>query len=202
MLKVVLRLQPAPRHQRIGDADGGGVSERHSDVEIIILLKERIFNDVKNVALMVVPVFVGKLRGDLFKLIGKIAVAGNVIIAFQHGGHGVAVFWAIIPQIDAAGIVSAACVGYVEHIAQAGLIAGGVDDGYTFAAAPDIALHFLVPKIIFRAGCGFGTLCVDHELFIVRVFIEPRGGGQKVRPRNMTAGELRCRVVCHLRVGL
>ena len=132
MLKVVLRLQSAPGHQRIGDAYGSGVSECHSDVEIIILLKKRIFNDVKNIALMVVPVFVGELRGDALQLIGKTVAAGNIIIALQHGGYGVVVLRAVFPQIDAAGIVPAAGVGYVKYIAQAGLIAGGVDDRDTF----------------------------------------------------------------------
>ncbi|MGI6182045.1 MAG: hypothetical protein ACOYIE_08215 [Agathobaculum sp.] len=202
MLKVVLRLQSASGHQGIGDAHSGGISERHSDVEIIILLKKRIFNDVKNIALVVVPIFIGKLGSDLFELIGKIAAARNVIIALQHGGHGVGMFRAVFPQVYIAGIVPAAGVGHIEHIAQSRLVAGGINDGNALAATAHITPHFFVPKIVFGAGGGFRALGINHELLIVGVFVEPCGGGQKVRPRHMTAGNLRCRVVGHLRVGL
>ena len=40
MLKVIVRLQSAAGHEGVGDADGSGVSELHSDIEIIILLKK------------------------------------------------------------------------------------------------------------------------------------------------------------------
>ena len=40
MLKVIARLQSAAGHEGVGDADGSGVSELHSDIEIIILLKK------------------------------------------------------------------------------------------------------------------------------------------------------------------
>ena len=40
MLKVIIRLQSAAGHECVGNADGGGVSELHSDIEIIILLKK------------------------------------------------------------------------------------------------------------------------------------------------------------------
>ena len=38
MLKVFVRFKAAAGHERVGDADNGGVSERHSDVEIIVFL--------------------------------------------------------------------------------------------------------------------------------------------------------------------
>ena len=132
MLKVVLRAQAAPRHQGISDAHGSSISKCHSDVEIIILLKERIFNDVKNIALVLIPVFVSHLRGNALKLISKTVAAGNIIIAFQHGGHGVAVLGMIFPQVDAVGIISAAGVGHIEHLAESGLIPGGINDGDSF----------------------------------------------------------------------
>lgn len=127
MLKVVFGLQSAPGQERVRDADGGGVSERHSDIEIIIAVKKGIVNDVEDVPLIVVPIFVGKLRGDLFKLIGKTIPAENFIITFQHGGHSIIVFRTILPQIDVAGIVSAAGVRNVKHIFEPWPVAVGVD---------------------------------------------------------------------------
>ena len=40
MLKVFVGFQSAAGHEGVGDADGSGVSELHSDIEIIILLKK------------------------------------------------------------------------------------------------------------------------------------------------------------------
>ncbi|HRS64334.1 MAG TPA: hypothetical protein P5519_00420 [Spirochaetia bacterium] len=102
MLKVIFRLQAATGHEGIGDAHGGGVPKRDADVEIIIFLHEGIFNDVEYVALVCVPVFVGKLGGDALKLVGKAVHAGNLIIALQHGGHAVGMLLMQLPQIDKA----------------------------------------------------------------------------------------------------
>ena len=46
------------------DADGGGVSELRSDVELIILLQKAAVNDAEDVLLVIVPIFRRKLGGD------------------------------------------------------------------------------------------------------------------------------------------
>ena len=69
MLKPFIGLHVAPAHQGIRDADRRGVSELRSDVINIILLQIGIRNVVENIALMIVPVFVGELGRDSFKLI-------------------------------------------------------------------------------------------------------------------------------------
>ena len=38
MLKVFVRVEAAAGHEGVGDADGSGISELHSDVKIIIFL--------------------------------------------------------------------------------------------------------------------------------------------------------------------
>jgi hypothetical protein len=38
MLKVFVAVEAAAGHESIGDADGGGISELYSDIEIIIFL--------------------------------------------------------------------------------------------------------------------------------------------------------------------
>jgi hypothetical protein len=43
---------------------------------------------------------------------------------------------------------------------------------------------------------------VDHELFGIRVFVQPSGSFQKGNPALIAASDLRRRVVCHLRVEL
>ena len=93
-------------------------------------------------------------------------------------------------------------VGDVEDVAQAGRVAGDVDEGNAAAAVPDIAAHAPVPDAVLRAGRRVGPLGEDHELFAVRVFIEPRGGAQKRRVLLVAAGDLLRRPVGKLRIRL
>ena len=72
MFKVVLRFQATTGHENIGNADGGGIFELHSDVECIVLLQKTSVNDVNDVLLVVGPVFLRKLAGYFLKLFRKI----------------------------------------------------------------------------------------------------------------------------------
>lgn len=182
MLKVFVRLKVAARHERVGNADNGGVSESHSDVEIIIFLQKGIVNDVENIPLMVVPVFVSELCGNALKLEGKAIRAGNIIVALQHGGHAVKMLLLQFPKVTAAGKLPAAGVGHIEHIFQTRFIRADIYKGDASRAAPHIAPHTLIPKIILRTGSSVGTLGVNHYLFIIGVFVQPRGGSQKRFP--------------------
>lgn len=202
MIKVGSRLHTAARHQRIGDAHGSGISELHPYVELIIFLQERIVNDGEDVSLMLIPVFAGKPDSNLFKLIGETACFGNIIIALQHIGNSIVVFLTKLPQPDSAGIVSAARIGNIEYIFELRPVTGGVDNGNAFASAPDISAHALVPEVILGAGGGVRALGIDHELLVVRVLIQPRSSGEKIRPLFVAAGDLRRRMVCHLCVNL
>ena len=97
MLKVVLRLQAAAGHQGIGDADGGGTSESHFDVEVIILLQKTPVNDAEKVSLIIVPVVLRKPGGDVLQLFRKPIFTGDTIAALQGGGNSLLVFRAILP---------------------------------------------------------------------------------------------------------
>ncbi|MBR0196120.1 MAG: hypothetical protein IJQ32_07780 [Paludibacteraceae bacterium] len=97
-------LQAASGQDGVGDADGGGISESNSDVEIIILFQEGVRNDVEDVPLICVPVFIRKLGGDPLYLPFDAAIARNLITALQHGAHGVLMLRAVFPQLDGAGV--------------------------------------------------------------------------------------------------
>lgn len=98
---------------------------------------------------MVVPVFLRKLGGDALQLVGKAVLAGNIKAVFQRRRHDVPVFLrAVLPEEGAAGVFSASRVGDVEHIAQPGPVAGGVDEGDPLGAAPDVPAHLLVPQVV------------------------------------------------------
>ena len=99
MLEKTLLLQSTAGHQRVGDTHGGGVSECGPYVEIIIFLQETSVNDVKNIPLMLIPIFPGKPGGDVFKLFCQPMSAGNAVAVFQRRRHGVSVFVLILPEI-------------------------------------------------------------------------------------------------------
>ena len=151
---------------------------------------------------MVAPVFRSKLRSDALELLRKAVFAGNAVITLQHGAHAVRMRVFQLPQVDAAGVFLAAGVGNVKDVFEPRLVAGSVDEGDARAAAPDIAPHLLVPEVVLRAGGGPRALHIDHELLVVGVFIQPCGGGQERRPRQMAAGDLPRGALRLLRVGL
>ena len=170
MFKVVFRLQAAAGHEGVGDADGGGISELRSDVELIILLQKAAVNDAEDVLPVIVPIFRRKLGGDLLKLFHEVA-AGHVKPLPQRRRYRVLIFLPVLPQLGP-GFLSAAGVSHIEHIAQKGPAAAVVDDGNTRGSPPHIPAHPLVPEIIFRTGCGVGPLGVNQELFGVRIFLK------------------------------
>jgi len=59
--KIGFRLQSAPAHQHVGNADFCGVPELHLGVELIIPIKIGIVNVVENVPLVIRPIFLCKL---------------------------------------------------------------------------------------------------------------------------------------------
>ena len=100
MLKPFVGFHVAPAHQGIRDADRRGVSELYSDVVIIVLFQIGICNVVENVALVLVPVFVGELGRDSFKLFPQPVFAGNAVAALQHVPDCRLMFFLKLPQVD------------------------------------------------------------------------------------------------------
>ncbi|MFT8888068.1 MAG: hypothetical protein ABF904_04550 [Ethanoligenens sp.] len=202
MLKIFVWVDAAARHEGVGDADGGRVSKLNADIEFIVILQKAIVNDMEDVVPIVQPILVGHLRGDMLQLVGKSVFAGHLIFPFQQSRNRVLMLRAQLPKERAAGIFPAARVGYVEHIFQPGPVARGVDKRDALAAAPDVPVHLFVPEIVPGASRRIRPLRVNHELLMIRVLVEPRGGGQKIRPALAAAGDLRRRVLGHLRVCL
>ncbi|MDD3400367.1 MAG: hypothetical protein PHT58_01870 [Eubacteriales bacterium] len=68
-----------------------------------------------------------------------------------------------------------------------------VDQGDALCALVHPSLERVVPKLYGRTGCSVGTLCVNKHLFMERVFVEPCGAVEKVRPVFNGSGKLfRC----------
>lgn len=147
---------------------------------------------------MLLPIFVCQLSGDLLQLVGKAFFAGNLILQFQCRRNRVLMLRPVLPKERAAGIVPAACVGDIKDVPDSRPVAGGVDERDSLAAAPDVPVHFFIPKLISGTGRSVGALGIDHELLVIRIFVKLRGGFQKIRPTFVTGGDLRRRVVGHL----
>ena len=167
MLEVISRLHPAAGQQRIGGADSGGVPKSGSDVELIIVLQKGTVNDADNIAPVIVPVFIYKLRRHMLHLIGNSVFTGNVKALFQRRRYHLTMLLPVFPKIRAARVLAAAGIGNIEYISEFGLVAAGIHKGDALAASPHIAAHLLIPKVVFRAGRGFRALGEDHELLVV-----------------------------------
>ena len=181
MLEILFRIQPTARHQGVGDANGGGGLKLDFDVEFIVLLQERTVNDVAEVLLMLVPILTRQLSGHIGELLGKI-VTGNTVVALQHGRHRPDVLFLQLPQPGGTGMFTGPGVGNIEHIAQAGPVAGIVHQGDTLGATAHIPSHFFIPQVVLGAGGGVRALGVNHHLLMERIFVEAGGGSEKGRP--------------------
>jgi hypothetical protein len=202
MLKVFIGVEAAAGQNCVGDADSCGASELSSDVELIIFLQKAAVNSVKNVVLMFLPIFVRQLSGDLLQLVGKTFFTGNLILPFQRCRNRVLMLRAVLPKVRTAGIVPTSRVGNIKDVPDSRPVAGSVDERDPPASAPDIPAHFFVPDLITGAGRRIGPLGENHELFVIRIFVEPRSGFQKIHPAFMTGGNLRRRFLRDLLAGL
>ena len=181
MLEILFRVQPTTGHQGVRDADGGGGLKLDFDVEIIVLLQERTVNDIAEVLLMFVPILTRQLSSHISELLGEI-ITGNAVAALQHGRHRPDVLFLQLPQPGGTGMFTGASVGNIEHIAQAGPVAGIVHQGDTLGATTHIPAHFVVPQVVLGAGDGVRALGVNHHLLMERIFVEAGGSSEKGRP--------------------
>ena len=68
MVKQLVRIHPAPGHNRVASADRRRFAEPRADCVYIILLEKRICNDVDYVALVVIPVLTSQSSGNLLDI--------------------------------------------------------------------------------------------------------------------------------------
>lgn len=123
VLKVLIRLQAAPRHEHIGDAGSGCFSERGSNVKFIVLLKERSVNDTEDVALVLLPVVRGCFLRDIFDLMHKAMIVSNAKAGIQRLRDRLLMARLQLPQIRIARGFAPAGICNVKHIANGHLTA-------------------------------------------------------------------------------
>ena len=176
--KAVFGGVPAPGQEGEGGAGGDGPLEGKPSVEFIVLLQHGICKDAADLLLVAGPVGIGQHSGHIRKLLGQVCRV-SAVAALQHSRHRNPVPVLQRPQPGVARIGPGTGVGQIKHIPQAQLVARIVQQGDALGAAPDIAVHAVVPDIVGCAGGGVGALGIDHELVRVRVLVQPAGCRQK-----------------------
>lgn len=81
--EILLRVQPAACHQRMGDAGGGGAAERRPYVVVIIFLQKRTVNDAENIPLVFLPIFLCQPVCHKLQLLLQAVPARNPVAGLQ-----------------------------------------------------------------------------------------------------------------------
>ncbi|MDE6589737.1 MAG: hypothetical protein K2K53_05210, partial [Oscillospiraceae bacterium] len=181
-LEVALRVLHTAGIEHILDTRFRRPPKGHLYVELIIPVKKGIVNDAEDAVLVFFPIRSGKAGGNSFDLLIQPRPGLHAIGALQRRLHSGDIFLPHGPEVDRAGVFPLPGVRHIEHIPQLRAVPGQVDQSDTLGTPAHIAAHGLVPQVILGAGRGVRALLVDHKLLIVRVFVEPGGGGQEGCP--------------------
>jgi len=145
MLKVLLRIKSAARHECVGDAGSGGLSERRPNVKFIVLLKERSVNDTEDVTLVLLPVVRCRFLCDVLNLMRKPLFRRNAIARCQSLRNRLLIPLIHLPQVRIARRCAPAGVLYIKHIADAHLTARYRKKRDSLRTALHIPVHRIVP---------------------------------------------------------
>ncbi|MEQ2363340.1 hypothetical protein WMO44_14510 [Faecalibacterium sp. CLA-AA-H175] len=185
-LKIVLveppgRLKAAAFQQRVGDTHCCCAFELHLHPGFIIIHQERAVNDGTDVAAVVVPVIRHQFSGNIGKLLAN-TLSADAVDSGEHFRNRLFQIIVVLPHLRVTGITAHTGVRHIENVVQARESAGFVQQGDALGATPDIPVHAVVPDVVIGAGCGIGSLSVDHQLVGKAVLVQPGCGGQIVRP--------------------
>ena len=122
---------------------------------------------------MLPPVFIRKLRGDMFKLIRNGHRGRQIVLSREHIQNRRFMVFFEPPEIRKAGILPPAGIGNVEYIVKLRRIAGRIQQSDALRAAPHIPAHGAVPDVEAGAGRSVRALGVDEQLIVVRVLVQP-----------------------------
>ena len=150
---------------------------------------------------MIVPILIDDPAGSFLQLVGQ-GDPSDFKVRVKSIPDAVRVFLPEFPEIGPAGSLTLGSVGYIEDITEAGTVSAGIDERNAMGSTPNIAAHFLIPDVIFRTCGGIRALGINHELFVIGVFVEPSGCPQEVRPSLIGTGDLLGGVFGHLAVQL
>ena len=140
---------------------------------------------------VVVPAGIGQLDGNADQLFSQTGARGDGKDLGQPFRHSLPVLVTVFPLADRHGVRSRAGVAHIEHIGQRRLAVLLPKQGNSHRAGPHIPAHTPLPKVVPSTGRGPGTLGMDHNLVLERIFVVSRGGAKKCGPMGGVAGDLR-----------
>lgn len=190
MLEVAIHIEAASGVERVADADAHRPAEGRFDCRFIIPGEERIVNDTECIVAVILPVGLRLTAGDLIQLMGQPVLGRHSVFIFQQGGNCQTVIFVDRPDKGRTGLLAGAGVRNIEHIPQSHLTGADIQQGDALCAPADIAVHNIVPQVVFSAGGGFRALGVDEQLVAVRILVQPGCGAEKACPAAVVAGDL------------
>ena len=122
---------------------------------------------------MIPPVFQCLLLCDLINLLLQSHRRIGIILILQHLLNRLPGGIRQRPRLYVSGVPARTGIGYIKDVPDIHAIWAGGQKRNTLGAAPDITPHGVVPKIIGRAGCGIRTLCIDHQLIMEGILVQP-----------------------------
>ena len=119
----------------------------------------------------------------------------DAVFCGQHLRHRLEKVVIHFPSFRVARIAPYSGVRHIKHIVQTRVSAGFVQQGDALGATPDIPVHAVVPDVVIGAGCGIGSLSVDHQLVGKAILVQPGCCGQIVRPAFPVPRQAVCRAL-------
>lgn len=190
MLEVAIHIEAASGVERVADADAHRPAEGRFDRMFIIPGEERIVNDTERVVAVILPVGLCLCLGDFVQLMGQPMVGGRGVLMLQQGGNRQAVVLIHRPDKGRSGLLAGAGISDIEYIPQPHLTGVNIQQSNALCAPADIAVHDIVPQVVFSAGGSLRALGMDKQLVAVRILVQPGSGGEKARPAAVVAGDL------------
>ena len=198
MVKVTIGVLRTPGQEGVDNADGRCISEGRSDVVLIIPHQIAFINDVDDLLGVFVPILSSKGSCRILNLTFQAGIlGGNTESPLQCSLYAGNVLILHLPKVKRAGGLPGSGIRYIKDIANSGLIATVVNQCNALRATLHIAAHGVVPQIILGAGCCIRPLSMDHQLLMVRIFVEPSCGAQERSPALPTACDLPCCFIGH-----
>ena len=169
MDKAFVGIAPAAGQQGVFSADGGGLSEGSSDVEFIVPFQIAFVNDAEDLPAVIKPLIHHQLLNSGMNLFFQ--TPGDVVAVLQRTAGGFFILFRKLPLREGTGSSPCARVRNIEHIAEFGFVPGNIQQGDSFGAPADIAAHPVIPDPVIRAGGRLRALSIDHELFMIGIFV-------------------------------
>lgn len=153
-----------------------------SYVELIVLFQKGTVNDAEDVAPVIQPVIFRKPACKVSQLLHQVSLRRYPVPLLDHIHYPPCIVRLHHPKVRAAGLLPFPGIGYIKYIAKPRAVPGIIHQGNSPGAALYIPSHTLIPQVILCTRRRIRTLGIDHQLFMIGIFIKARCRSKKCRP--------------------